>query len=88
MMVKKALQIHTDDLHVCESNLVKYKSLNSVTYLRIFFYQMYILEINSPFNPSSLTSPKTRLPKSTINSQISILLHFKKGTCLHLNMAM
>lgn len=87
-MVKKALQIHTDDLHVCESNLVKYKSLNSVAISEFIFYQMYILEIQSPFNPSSLTSPNIRLPKSTINPQISILLQFTKGTCLHLNMAM
>lgn len=63
-MVKKALQIHTDDFHACESNLVKYKSLNSATisefYFLFFFYQMYILEIHSPFNLSSLTSPQNK----------------------------
>lgn len=91
-MVKKALQIHTDDFHACESNLVKYKSLNSATisefYFLFFFtkctYLKFILHSTSPLSPP----PKTRLPKSTINSQISILLHFKMGTCLHLNMAM
>lgn len=68
MMVKKAPQIHTDDLHVCESNFVKYKNLNSVGVSGIFFffYQIDIFEIYSLFNtsfsypppPKKKTTPK------------------------------
>lgn len=56
-MVKKAPQIHTDDLHVCESNFVKYKNLNSVGVSGIFFYQIDIFEIYSLFNTSFSYSP-------------------------------
>lgn len=91
MMVKKAPQIHTDDLHVCESNFVKYKNLNSVGVSGIFFfYQIDIFEIYSLFNTSFSYPhpPKKRLPQSTMTSQINILPHFKQGACLHLNVAM
>lgn len=67
MMVKKAPQIHTDDLHVCESNFVKYKNLNSVGVSGIFFfYQIDIFEIYSLFNTSFSYSPppKKDYPKA------------------------
>lgn len=36
MMAKKAPQIHTDDLHVCESHFVKCKNVNNVGVSGIF----------------------------------------------------
>lgn len=67
MMVKKAPQIHTDDLHVCESNFVKYKNLNSVGVSGIFFfYQIDILKFILYLTPLSLTLPphKKDYPKA------------------------
>lgn len=92
MMVKKAPQIHTDDLHVCESNFVKYKNLNSVGVSGIFFFftKLTYLKFILYLTPLSLTLPpqKKRLSQSTMTSQINILSHFKQGACLHLNVAM
>lgn len=54
-MVKKSPQIHTDDLHVCESNLVKCKSLNSVDVSEIFFTKWTYLKLNLYSTLPSLT---------------------------------
>ena len=59
------------------------KSFTKWTYFKLILYS------TSP----PLASPPTyththRLSQSPINSQINILLHFKNGACLHLNMPM